>query len=334
MKIYTIAELAQVHDGSLGTMYCYVDALADLGVSAVKFQIHIAEAESSSHEPFRIKFSNQDATRYDYWQRMEFTQKEWKELFEHTKSKGLDVVVSVFSVAAFELVKDLKVDVWKIASGEVSNLLLLDIVRQDSKPIILSSGLSDFDELERAYNRLSLSCKDISVLHCVSKYPTPLDETGVHLLDELKQRFPDAKIGLSDHSAKISTSLLAVSYGAQILEFHIVADRRMFGPDSIASLEFNEVGQLVEILNDWSVMEDASVKLKSDLVNTNIKQVFGKSLSVNRDMPKGALINIADLESKKPGGMGIPAGDYESIIGKKLKRDLSKWDFLNNTDLK
>lgn len=333
MKIYTIAELGQVHDGSLGTMFAYVDVLADCGVSAVKFQIHIAEAESSSHEPFRIKFSEQDETRFDYWKRMEFTKRQWQILFEHTKSKGLDVVVSVFSIEAFNLIKDLPVDIWKIASGEVSNFLLLDAIRSNGKPVILSSGLSNYEDLKLAYNRFEGFCNNLSVLHCVSKYPTPLDETGIHLIGDLKKHFPKSKIGLSDHSAKISTNLLAVSQGAEILEFHVVVDRRMFGPDSIASLVFDEVKQLTQILSDWEIIEASANKTKEDLVNSKIKQVFEKSLSVNKDLIEGSTILVEDLESKKPGGLGIPTVEYEKVIGKKLNRDLKKWDFLNLNDL-
>lgn len=332
-KIYTIAELAQVHDGSLGTMYSYIDILSEIGVSAVKFQVHIAEAESSSFEPFRVKFSFQDDTRYDYWRRMEFTKEQWRLLFTHTKAKGMDVVVSVFSVAAFNLVKDLEIDRWKIASGEVSNLLLLDKIQMDYRPVIMSSGLSNFHELEIACRRFEPNRGKLSILHCVSKYPTPVDESGIHLLNEISQKFPSVKFGLSDHSGRISTCLYSLFYGAEILEFHVVVDRRMFGPDSKASLEFEEVSQLISIIRDWEIIKDSMNKSKEDLVNEDIKPLFNKSLAVNKALHSGSVISLEDLESKKPGGYGIPANEYDLILGRKLKRDLTKWEFLNYEDL-
>src|SRR5262249_62163091 len=147
-----IGEVAQTHDGSLGAAHAYIDAVAHAGADAVKFQTHIASAESTPGEPWRVKFSRQDASRYDYWKRMEFTEEHWLGLSEHANEQGLFFLSSAFSAEAVELLERVGVPAWKVGSGEVSNLPLLAKMAQTGKPVILSSGLSDWDELDSAGN--------------------------------------------------------------------------------------------------------------------------------------------------------------------------------------
>ena len=145
---YYIAEIGQAHEGSLGILHSYIDALATTGVHAIKFQMHIAEAESSNYEPFRVKFSFEDATRYDYWKRMEFTLEQWKEIKQHCDAVGLDFICSPFSNLAVDWLEEIGVKYYKIGSGEVSNLLLIEKIAQTKKTLILSSGMSSFSELD------------------------------------------------------------------------------------------------------------------------------------------------------------------------------------------
>src|SRR5690606_28216777 len=133
-----IAEIGQAHEGSLGIAHSYIDALSKTGVDAVKFQVHIAEAESSEFEPFRIKFSTQDKTRFDYWKRMEFSLEQWQELKSHCEEAGVEFMVSTFSYAAVDLLDRLEVKRYKIGSGEVGNFLMLEKIAETGKPVILS----------------------------------------------------------------------------------------------------------------------------------------------------------------------------------------------------
>ena len=149
-KTFIIAEIAQAHDGSLGILHSYIDALATTGIDAIKFQTHIAEAESSIHEPFRVKFSYVDDTRFDYWKRMSFTLEQWQGIKKHCDEVGLEFMSSPFSLAAVELLEAVGIQRYKIGSGEVSNLLMLDRICRTGKPIILSSGMSSMDELDQA----------------------------------------------------------------------------------------------------------------------------------------------------------------------------------------
>ena len=145
-----IGEIAQTHDGSLGTAHAYIDAVANAGADAIKFQTHIAAAESTPGEPWRVKFSRQDATRFEYWRRMEFSQEQWHGLAAHARERGLLFLSSAFSPEAVDLLERVGVPGWKVGAGEVSNLPLLEKMARTGKPVILSSGMSDWAELDAA----------------------------------------------------------------------------------------------------------------------------------------------------------------------------------------
>lgn len=331
-KPYFIAEIAQAHDGSLGILHSYIDAVAKTGVQAIKFQMHIAAAESSIHEPFRIKFSYEDATRFDYWKRMEFTLEQWKGIKQHCDEVGLDFICSPFSNAAVDWLEILNVKVYKVGSGEVTNFLLLDKIIQTGKPLIISSGMSSFEELDLVVDYLKSKKASFSILQCTTAYPTLPNQYGLNLIGELKERY-QVTIGFSDHSAKIATGIAAVALGAEIIEFHVVFDRIMFGPDTVASLTIDETKQLVEGAMAIYDAQSQPIDKNNTADFITLKAIFEKSLAVNKNLPQGHIITFEDLESKKPKGFGIAAQDYKTIIGKKLIKDKMQWDFLNEVDL-
>jgi len=329
--IFVIAEVGQAHDGSLGILHSYIDAVAETGANAVKFQTHIAEAESSINEPFRVKFSYVDQTRFDYWKRMSFTESQWAEIKAHCDDVGLEFMSSPFSIAAVELLEKIDVRRYKIGSGEVNNKLMLDVIKQTGKEIILSSGMSSYSELDLAVSNIKLGTNKLSVLQCTSKYPTQPQDVGLNVLHELKCRY-DVDVGLSDHSGTIFPSLAAASLGAKIIEAHIVFDKRMFGPDASSSLTVEEFKDLVSGVRFIEQMLSNPInKVESDYTS-GMKNIFEKSLAVNKDLPAGHVIEQSDLESKKPSKFGVPAYQYEKVLGKTLKRPLLQWDFLNMED--
>ena len=171
-KPFIIAEIGQAHEGSLGILHSYIDAIANTGVNAIKFQTHIAEAESSLHEPFRVKFSYEDKTRFDYWKRMEFDIEQWKEIKNHCDKVGLEFMSSPFSNAAVDLLENVGIKRYKIGSGEVNNLLLLEKIIKTKKPIIISSGMSSLEELDQTVAFLKLKKATFSILQCTTSYPT------------------------------------------------------------------------------------------------------------------------------------------------------------------
>lgn len=322
-----IAEIAQAHDGSLGNAHAFIDALAESGVDAVKFQTHIAEAESSALEPFRVKFSRQDATRFDYWKRMEFTPEEWQGIQTHCHDVGLKFISSPFSNAAVELLEKVGVDAIKIGSGEISNLLMLEKIAKTGMPIIMSSGMSDLDELEHTVEFLKSFPNKLSLLQCTTAYPTTPDQWGLNVIKILKEKF-EIPVGFSDHSGNIYASLAAAAMGAEIFEFHVVFDKRQFGPDTVASITIDQTKILTQGIKEIRKAISNPVEKSEVSKYDELKRIFGKSLAVNKDMKKGEILRFEDLESKKPGDQGIPAGTYRSVVGKSIKRDLKKWDFL------
>jgi N,N'-diacetyllegionaminate synthase len=331
-KPFLIAEIGQAHDGSLDILHKYIDAVSTTGVDAIKFQTHIADAESSIHEPFRIKFSKQDKTRFDYWKRMEFSVDDWIAIGKHCKEVGLIFISSPFSNQAVDVLEKAKVEQYKIGSGEVTNFLLLKKVVDTGKPIIISSGMSSFDELNKTVAFLKSYNANFSILQCTTSYPTQPENYGFNVISELKRRY-SVDVGFSDHSAKIATGIAAIALGAKILEFHVVFDRAQFGPDVTSSLTIEEAAVLVDSVSPISRALVHPVD-KSDNSNfTELKQIFEKTLAVNKDLKQGHTVGFDDLEAKKPKGYGIDASNYKSILGKKLAKDLKQWDFLTENDI-
>lgn len=331
-KPYIIAEIAQAHDGSLGILHSYIDVVSKTGVQAIKFQMHIAEAESSVHEPFRVQFSKEDATRFDYWKRMEFSLEQWKHIKKHCDEVGLDFICSPFSNMSVDWLEEVGVHSYKIGSGEVTNFLMLEKIARTGKPIIISSGMSSYAELDETVNFLKSKNASFSILQCTTAYPTKPEEYGLNVIQELKTRY-QVPIGFSDHSAKIATGIAAVALGAELLEFHVVFHRALFGPDAKASLTLEETKQLVEAVNEIYLAQQNPINKSNNGSFKELKSIFEKSLAINKDLPIGHVITFEDLESKKPKGYGISAADFERVIGSVLNVNKSQWDFLNEEDL-
>lgn len=328
-----IAEIAQAHDGSIGILHSYIDALAQTGVDAVKFQTHIAEAESSEYETFRIPFSYVDKTRYDYWKRMELTIEQWIEVKEHCNRAGLIFISSPFSCKAVDVLQEAGVDMYKVGSGEINNTLLLEKIAATGKPVILSSGMSTFDELDTAVNLFKEKKIEVSVLQCTTAYPTAPQQWGLHIINELRKRY-NIRTGLSDHSGDIVACQAATALGADIVEFHVVFDKRMFGPDAVASIKMDDIPRMVAGIKKIKESLKVTVNKEDQVKETDtLKKLFGKSLCINKPLPEGHLLTFEDLEAKKPAGYGLAPSAYKDIIGKRLIRSMNQWEFLNKPDI-
>jgi len=235
-----VAEVAQAHEGSLQIAHAYIDAIADAGADAVKFQCHIAEAESTPDEAWRIPPRwREDGTRYEYWKRMEFTPFQWSEMAGHAKQRGLAFIVSPFSIEAVAMVGQY-VDSWKVASGEVTNGALWEAIVATGKPALFSSGMSTKEELQRAIWFFPTA----AVLQCTSRYPCPPELVGLNMLQ--KFRGWGRPIGLSDHSGTIYAGLAAVALGCDVLEVHVKLSKHDQGFDASSSITIEELKQLVE----------------------------------------------------------------------------------------
>ncbi len=328
---FIIAEIAQAHDGSLGTAHAYVDAVADAGADAIKFQTHMADEESTLDEPFRVKFSFQDATRYDYWKRMEFTGDQWKELSRHAKDRNLIFLSSPFSVKAVHMLREIGMQAWKIGSGEVKSDDILEAMAENGAPIILSTGMSGFEEIGECVKRIRERGLQFALLQCTSSYPTSLGQVGLNVIGELGSRF-NCPIGLSDHSGTLFPGLAAMALGIEILEVHVVLDRRSFGPDVPASITVDDLGFLVKARDAFHVMAVNPVD-KDEMAEkmSQMRSMFSKSVAPAVALPAGTILKAGMLTLKKP-GTGIPASEIENIIGRRLIRDVDPRKLLTRED--
>jgi N,N'-diacetyllegionaminate synthase len=327
-----VGEVAQAHDGSLGLAHAFIDAIADAGADAVKFQTHIAAAESTPAEEWRVRFSLQDRNRYEYWRRMEFTEDQWRSLKQHAEQLGLLFVSSPFSTEAVELLDRLGVAVWKIASGETSNELLIDAVLQRRQPVLLSSGMSPLAELDTAVARVAARGVPFAVMQCTSEYPCPPERVGLNLIRAFQERYASF-VGLSDHSGTIFPGLAAAAAGIDVLEVHVTLSRQMFGPDVGASLTPEELRTLVAGIRFIESM--AAHPVDKDMVSTElgtVRRLFTKSVVAVQDLPAGTVLRREHLAVKKP-GTGLPVDRLPTLVGARLRRAVRADERILQADL-
>lgn len=276
-----IAEVALAHDGSLGNAHAYVDAIARAGANTVKFQCQ----EGSAVTQFRpgAKPFPQDIDRQSYYKRTSFTPTQWSELADHAHDVNLGFCVSVFSKAAIEYLKGVAVGYWKIGSGHVGNLPLVAALAGKWEPLIISSGMSDWKELDAAVAvAIEVESKNPAqlrpspmVMQCTSNYPCPPSKVGANLIPEMKRRYPGVPVGLSDHSGTVWPSIVAAAYGADLCEVHVTWSKDCFGPDVPASVTIEELKRLVEGVRFVEEMCQSALdkdKVASEL--TEMRMVF------------------------------------------------------------
>lgn len=331
-RCFVIGEVALAHDGSLGTAHAFIDAIAAAGADAVKFQTHIASAESTKEEPFRIVFGAQDATRYDYWRRTEFTEHQWSGLARHAEEKALVFLSTPFSTRAVELLLRVGIHAWKIASGETQDVPLLERVMQTGLPILLSTGMSSTAEIDRLVRMLGDHEGGVLLFQSTSIYPCPPEKLGLDLIAQLRARY-GCPVGLSDHSGTIFPGLATVLTGLDALEVHVTLSRDMFGPDVPASITPKELRLVVDGVRFLERSRDAGVAkdvLAGELAGQ--REIFGRSIVADRDFEAGTVLTEADLACKKPGG-GLPPSALPSVIGRRTARPLRRDDRITELDL-
>ncbi|MCO6512769.1 MAG: N-acetylneuraminate synthase family protein [Aridibacter famidurans] len=331
-KCLVIGEVAQSHDGSLGSAHAFIDAIARAGADAVKFQTHIAAEESTPSEPWRVRFSPQDGSRYEYWQRMEFTEEQWLGLKKHADEAGLLFLSTPFSKKAAELLDRIGMKVWKMASGEVGNTPLLEFASSFGGPVILSSGMSPWKELDTAVETIRKSGNPLAVLQCTSAYPCPPDQVGLNLLGEMRDRY-GLPVGLSDHSGNIYAGLAAAALGAEVVEVHVAFSREMFGPDVPASVTTGELKQLVEGVRQIEIMTSSRIDKDEKAVELeDLRKLFTKSVVAGTDLTNGTVLEAKHLELKKPGN-GLSPDSLGDLVGMRLNRSIRKDELILMDDV-
>lgn len=327
-----LAEVAQAHEGSVGLAHCFIEAARGAGATGIKFQTHFAQAESTFEEPWRNTFKFYDRSRFDYWKRTEFSEEDWHGLRQHAADVGLSFVSSPFSLEAVELLKRLRLDAWKVASGEVTNFPLLKEIAATGLPVYLSTGMSTLDEIDAAVEILRPHSAQLVLVQATSTYPCPPERIGLNVISELRDRY-GCDAGLSDHSGTIYAGLAAAALGASFVEVHLTLSRHMFGPDVMASVTPEELTALVDGIRFIEQALGHPVN-KNDIAQElqPLRETFGRSVAVTADLDAGDILTLEALTLKKP-GTGIAPDRLTSLVGRRLARSVQAHRLLREEDL-
>jgi N,N'-diacetyllegionaminate synthase len=326
---FIIAEVGSVHDGSLGNALCLIDAAAECGVDAVKFQTHIAEAETLPDAPMPPFFKGEP--RFQYFKRTGFTFEQWQRVKERCDQCSVMFLSSPFSEAAVELLERVGIQQYKIPSGEISNLPMLEKIARLNKPVLLSSGMSSWTELDAAVQAVSKHHRQLTVLQCTSEYPCAYEHVGLNVMMEMRERYA-VPVGLSDHTVTPYATFAAVTLGATVIERHFAFSRKMYGSDARHSLEPGEMADLVRGVRAIEAMLAAKIDKAETSSFMEMKRVFEKSLVALRDIPAGTVLTREMIGIKKP-GTGIPPVRLKEVLGKRTLRAVKSDTILTFNDI-
>ena len=328
---YIIAELSGNHNGSLERAIQAIDAAYKCGASAVKLQTYTADTLTIDCDApdFMIRGGLWDGYKlYDLY-KWAHTPFEWHQaLFEHARMRGITVFSTPFDETAVDLLEQLNAPAYKIASFELVDLPLIRYVARTGKPMIISTGMASEAEIAEAVQvARECGCKDLVLLHCISSYPAPMDQANLRRMTALSKRFGTVP-GLSDHTLGTTASVAAVALGACVIEKHFTLSRADKGPDSDFSLEPEELKRLcVDTHDTWLALGDEGFAPQPA---ESASLVFRRSIYFVRDLPAGAVVSETDIRRIRP-GMGLAPKYFDSVIGKRLKVDVSRgtatrWD--------
>lgn len=325
--VFIVAEIGNNHDGDVRQGLRLVEEAARCGVDAVKFQAHIADAEMLEDNTVPPHFPE---PRYQFVRRMSLSEQAHAELMRAATGFGLIYFCSPFSIEAVMLLDRLNVPCYKVASGEVTNLPMLRAIASAGKPVLVSTGMSTYGELDVAVDELRRHDVPLALLQCTSLYPAPDDALNLRAIAVLQQRFR-CPVGFSDHSPDILPSIAAVAMGACIIEKHFTLDRSLYGPDHKASLTPVEMSNLVTSVRRIEHALGDGTKELSETIR-RMRDVFQKSVVTVTDVPEGARIMAEMIATKKP-GKGIPASQYDAVIGRRTRRAIPANVMIREEDL-
>ncbi len=327
-KVFIVAEVGSVHDGSFGNATKLVEAAAACGVDAVKFQTHIPEAETLPNAPMPPYFKGEP--RFEYFRRTGFSLDQWRQLKDHCDEQNVVFLSSPFSEEAVDLLESVGTPQYKIPSGEVTNLPMLEKIARLGKPVILSSGMSPWDELDRAVGMIQKYNQQLTVLQCTSEYPCPYEQVGLNVMLQMAERY-QVPVGLSDHTLTNFAVFAAVTLGASVIEKHFTFSRKMYGSDAVHSLEPAEMAYLVQGVRAIETMTANPVQKDRVEPYAEMKRIFEKSLVAEVDIPAGTVLTRELVGIKKP-GTGISAARLEEFLGKKVRNHISADTMLAEED--
>ena len=322
-----IAEAGVNHNGDLSRAKKLVDQAYIAGADYVKFQTFKAEKlvsiDAPSAEYQMRKTSNFNISQLELLKKLELSEKDHYELITHCSQLGIKFLTTAFDVEGLDFLKSLNLETFKIPSGEITNLPYLKKVASFEKPVIISTGMANSQEVKQALQIITqkISKEDVTILHCNTEYPTPLEDVNLKAMTTMQKEF-GVKIGYSDHTKGIETPIAAVALGATIIEKHFTLDKSLPGPDHKASLTPKELKQMVKCIRNTSVIIQGDGQKKASKSEITNKNIVRKSIFTRTLIEKGQIFRESDLKTLRPGDGLCPMKYWESIIGKKATKTL------------
>tara|TARA_B110000114_G_scaffold173855_1_gene201826 strand:- start:5988 stop:6992 length:1005 start_codon:yes stop_codon:yes gene_type:complete len=331
-KVLIIAEAGVNHNGDINIAKQLIDAAAKAGVDYVKFQTFNSKklvsknAQKASYQ--KANTSNKTESQLSMLQKLELSKDEHYELISYCKTKNIKFLSTGFDIDSIEFLNDLNIDLFKVPSGEITNLPYLRKIGELKKPVIISTGMAEMKEIEDALNVVLKSgshLSDVTILHCNTDYPTPMIDVNLRAMLSIKEQF-EVNVGYSDHTLGIEIPIAAVALGAKVIEKHFTLDKTMEGPDHIASLEPNELKAMVDAIRNIERAFGDGIK-KPSVSEMKNKTVARKSIVANKPIKKGELFTKDNLTIKRPGN-GLSPMLWDKVIGTKASVDYQEDDLI------
>jgi N,N'-diacetyllegionaminate synthase len=333
-QVFIIAEAGVNHNGSVELALKLIDEAKTSGADAVKFQTFRADrlaARSAPKAQYQERTTATDESQFVMLERLQLDAAAHRRLIEHCSEIGIQFLSSPFDQDSADLLASMDMPIYKVPSGEITNLPFLEHVAQKKRPMILSTGMSTLEEVAEAVHTIrAAGVSDLTLLHCVTEYPAPYAEINLRAMQTLKSAF-DLPVGYSDHSLGIEIAIAAVAMGAVVIEKHFTLDRSLPGPDHAASLEPAELKQMVAAIRHVESSLGSGIKAPAPCELANIS-IARKSIVAARSLPAGHRLQNGDLDIKRPGS-GLAPKLLPSLIGRTLRSRIEKdgiidWDFL------
>ncbi len=333
MSVFIIAEAGVNHNGNMDLALQMVEIASKAGANAIKFQTFRAETlvtRTASKANYQKKTSNADESQFDMLKRLELDLDSHKKLMAHCRERQIDFLSTPFDLTTIDLLSGIGLTTWKIPSGDITNLPYLKKIGALKQQVILSTGMADLGEIEDALNILENAGtprKNITVLHCNTEYPTPMQDVNLRAMLTIQRAFPGIQVGYSDHTIGIEVPIAAVAMGAAVIEKHFTSDRGLPGPDHKASLEPAELRAMVEGIRNIEMALGNGIKRNSPSEAANL-EVARKSIVAARPITAGETFTEENLTVKRPGSGISPMRWYE-MLGKKSHRTYAEDELID-----
>ncbi|MEZ4720762.1 MAG: N-acetylneuraminate synthase [Flavobacteriales bacterium] len=322
---FIIAEAGVNHGGDTAVAKQLIDIAHECGADAVKFQAFRTEnliLKSVEKAPYQQKTTDKRESQFDMLKRLELKTQHYQELKDYCDAKGIVFLITPFDDASLTELESIKVDAYKVASTDTTNLPFLKQIAATGKPMLLSTGMSYMEEVELAMEEIHALNKDVILLQCTANYPINDNEANLNVIETYKAKF-NAIIGYSDHSVGLGAALYAVPMGAKVLEKHFTIDKSQDGPDHLASLDPSELKEFVQTVRRIETYMGGFIK-EPTLSELKTRASLQKCLVASSDIPQGEFFSESNITAKRTGGRGISPIKYREIIGKPATRHYSK----------